>query len=114
MTFEHLKIFKPFRQQKGDKDEETFSFSSQEYGMLVKGVVHAVNARTWCLVLGELMMLITPTGRMQADTGSGWASNKSLQQLYRHAPPGVLSFAKLSLLTIWHVCVGQSCQNDNW
>ena len=98
MTFEHLKILKPFRQQKGDsEDEETFSFSSQEYGMLVKGVVHAVNVRTWCLVLGELMMLITPTGRMHTDTRSGWASNKSLQQLYRHAPPGVLSFAKLSL-----------------
>ena len=26
--------------------------------MLVKGVVHAVNVRTWCLVLGGLMMLI--------------------------------------------------------
>ena len=69
MTFEHLKILKPFRQQKGDsEDEETFSFSSQEYGMLVKGVVHAVNVRTWYLVLGKLMMLITPTGRMQTDT----------------------------------------------
>ena len=56
------------------------------------------------------MMLITPTGRMQTDTVSGWASNKSLQQLYRHALPEVL---KLSLY-IWHVCVGQSCQNDNW
>ena len=59
--------------------------------------MHAVNVCTRCLVLGELMMLIIPTGRMQIDTVSGWASNKSLQQLYRHAPPGVLSFAKLSL-----------------